>query len=109
MDIPFQSKLSPVQHSSSPVRMPCDLTLTIQEKTNEPKVKSTKMCNHSECRKKIGLSDMPCKCGLKFCASHKFYTDHSCTHNYRKETDSILQKQLVKCNGTKLAERIEEC
>ena len=110
MEIPFHSTLSPIQHTSSPFTMPCDLTLSTmtKEMTQEPKVKSTKMCNHSDCKKKLVLSDMPCKCGGKFCSSHKFSTDHSCPYNYRKEANSILQKQLVKCAGTKLSERVED-
>lgn len=70
--------------------------------TNQPVL--TKRCNFTDCKKKLVLSDMECRCGKRFCAAHKFSESHKCTFNYREASDQVLTKQLVKC----VSERIDK-
>lgn len=39
----------------------------------------TKRCDHEQCRKKLTLTDIECKCGKRFCMNHRLPFDHSCS------------------------------
>ena len=64
-----------------------------------------KRCQHSECKKKLMLSDLACKCENYYCQGHRFAPSHSCTFDYRAAADKVLEKQLVKTVSDRL-ERI---
>jgi len=40
-------------------------------------------CEFEMCRKKLTLVDrsLVCRCGLRFCARHRFFASHKCTSN----------------------------
>ena len=44
-------------------------------------------CQFPNCNKKLQLSEieLKCKCSSVFCIKHKFFLDHNCTFNYKKE------------------------
>lgn len=74
-----------------------------EKKTQTPK---QTRCKHTGCTKKLLLSDMECKCGNRYCIAHRFYETHACTYNYRASADETLKKQLVRCVGERLVEKI---
>jgi hypothetical protein len=78
-----------------------------QPQINEsPTVKiSSSRCNHTGCKKKLTLIDLKCKCGIKFCLSHRMPEDHACSIDFKADTIKNLEKQLVKISAPKL-ERI---
>ncbi len=59
--------------------------------------KQPKRCGHSECKKKLTLTDFDCKCGIRFCSAHRHAETHACTFNYKS-----LSTPLVKCVAEKL-------
>lgn len=61
-----------------------------------------KRCNHTNCNKKLTLLDLNCKCGLKFCLTHRMPEDHLCSFDFKDTTTKLLQKQLIKIDGSKL-------
>jgi hypothetical protein len=69
------------------------------------KAERPKRCQHSECKKKLMLSDLACKCENYYCQGHRFAPSHSCTFDYRAAADKVLEKQLVKTVSDRL-ERI---
>ena len=74
-------------------------------KTNNDKVyKKRNKCFHFECKKKLTLIDLQkkCKCNNYFCIKHFSNLNHSCSHDYKKETKAILEKQNVKCENSKV-------
>jgi hypothetical protein len=71
----------------------------------KPKAERPKRCQHSECKKKLMLSDLACKCENYYCQGHRFAPSHSCTFDYRAAADKVLEKQLVKTVSDRL-ERI---
>tara|TARA_B100001094_G_scaffold331819_1_gene401502 strand:+ start:91 stop:342 length:252 start_codon:yes stop_codon:yes gene_type:complete len=76
----------------------------IENKKIEKKSKSkTKRCNHKDCRKKISIIDIPCKCGLIFCINHKFFSNHNCTYDYKENH----KQNLIKCNPKIINKSIE--
>jgi len=72
-------------------------------KTEKPVVvERPKRCQHTECTKKLALSDMPCKCDKIFCQAHRYAELHTCTFDFKDESRKRLEKQLVKTVAAKL-------
>jgi len=72
-------------------------------KTEKPVVvERPKRCQHTECTKKLALSDMPCKCEKIFCQAHRYAELHTCTFDFKDESRKRLEKQLVKTVGQKV-------
>lgn len=77
-----------------------DVNTDIIEKTNENtkineisnKINLNK-CNYPDCNKKLKLTDIKCRCGFKFCASHRYSDKHNCTFDYKNMGKIELTKQ----------------
>ena len=65
-----------------------------ENKPKKEKKKKTKKkvprCSHPDCRTKLRLTDMPCKCKLIFCGIHKPFNKHNCSYEV---------KPITKING----------
>lgn len=70
------------------------------QNSNTKKKKSSKRCQFGDCKRKLGiLSDVICKCGLKTCSKHRFFTDHNCQFDYKSENSKKIAQhnpQIVK-------------
>ena len=75
---------------------------TVVEKVSE----RPKRCQHIDCKKKLMLSDMACKCENYYCQGHRYAPSHSCTYDYRAAADKVLEKQLIKTVSGDRLERI---
>ncbi|GAB0489868.1 hypothetical protein MMPV_001094 [Pyropia vietnamensis] len=42
------------------------------------------------CRKKVGLTALPCRCGYIYCSAHRMATDHGCDFDYKTHARSVL-------------------
>ena len=96
MTTPFYTQSSPLLSSVGAAKMPPSF--------NVGESKPQKRCGHSECKKKLLLTDLTCKCGAKFCMSHRMPEAHMCSHDFKAEARAILNKQLVSC----VAEKVEK-
>lgn len=76
------------------------------EETAAAKKKVQKRCGFSECKHKLALSDMECKCGVRHCSKHRMPEDHACAFDFKAHDRSVLGKQLVACVGDKIDARI---
>lgn len=65
-----------------------------------------KRCCANDCKKKLALTDFPCRCEKRHCSLHRMPEDHLCTYNYRAAADLVLSKQLVRCAGERLVDKI---
>jgi hypothetical protein len=54
------------------------------------------------CRKKLTLTDMECRCKIRFCAAHRLPEEHACSFDHRGLARATLTQQLVKVVGDKL-------
>lgn len=54
------------------------------------------------CRKKLTLTDMECRCKVRFCSAHRMPEEHACTFDHRGLARAALTQQLVKVVGDKL-------
>jgi len=67
--------------------------------------KEQKRCLFGDCKKKLAFSDFACRCGTRFCATHRAAEEHKCTHDWKAEGKKTLGTQLGSCVNAKL-ERI---
>ena len=65
----------------------------------EPPPIDQKRCN--VCKKRLLLTSMACRCGLKFCDMHRYPEEHECSYDYKAEGRKALEKQLVRVDAKK--------
>ena len=59
-------------------------------------------CNKENCKKRIPLIEWKCKCGGKFCTTHRLPEKHNCTWDYKMtETEKKQKIDLLKCKNNK--------
>jgi hypothetical protein len=67
---------------------------TIQSQSQSQKHSRPKKCCMEGCKKKLMLSDYPCKCSQMFCSAHRFPETHSCSFDFRKAATDELKKRM---------------
>jgi hypothetical protein len=65
-----------------------------------------KRCGHTECKKKLTMTDMDCRCGRRFCMAHRHAESHNCAFDYKSAGAKELHKILVKCAADAISDRI---
>lgn len=61
--------------------------------------KQKKKCCADNCKKRVTLVDFDCRCGKRYCSSHRLPETHSCTFDHVAAGKTQLTAQLVKVNG----------
>ena len=89
---------SPILSTVATKANPSNMTLNGEPKNNF----GGKRCGHAECKKKLGLLGFDCKCGAKFCASHRYPSDHSCSFDFKAAAAETLKTQLASCVAEKV-------
>lgn len=51
-------------------------------------------CSAESCKKKLALSDMPCKCKSVYCSLHRMPESHACTFDFKEEHKENLLKYM---------------
>ena len=54
-------------------------------------------CSAKECKKKLKLTDMECRCTRRFCTTHRLPETHACTFDHTAREWSALVSQLMSC------------
>jgi len=57
--------------------------------------KMKQSCAFETCKKRLSLTDVACRCKLKFCGSHRHAEDHKCAYDYKKDARQYLSTTLV--------------
>tara|TARA_X000000950_G_scaffold285442_1_gene391432 strand:+ start:8857 stop:9141 length:285 start_codon:yes stop_codon:yes gene_type:complete len=57
-----------------------------KEKKKKKTKKKVPRCAHPDCKTKLRLTDMPCKCNLTFCGIHKPFYKHNCCYKIQPIT-----------------------
>jgi len=71
-----------------------------EEKRNGENKSADSKCN--KCNKKLGLTAIRCRCGLKFCAKHRYSDQHECTFDYKTHGRKALEENNPQVIGSKL-------
>ncbi|KAI9919571.1 hypothetical protein PsorP6_017255 [Peronosclerospora sorghi] len=71
-------------------------TEAVEEETREksgakPVQKNKKRC--WECKKKVGLTAIECRCGFVFCSSHRFEDQHNCSFDFKMADRAELARR----------------
>jgi hypothetical protein len=103
MTTPFHTLKSPIMAPMAHLSIPSTMTLIQLDTSAEP---SQKRCNHGECKRKLLLSDFACKCGIRFCGTHRIPEGHACRFNFRAAADAKLSQQLGKAFDTRMTDKI---
>ena len=69
---------------------------------HSPKIEKKKYCSFIDCKKKLKLTDMKCRCGSRYCSKHRISSDHNCTFNYKNHERSLLEKNNQQVIGEKV-------
>lgn len=68
-----------------------------------PRAADPKRCCAEGCKKKLTLTDFPCKCGKKHCATHRAPEVHSCTFDFKaSQRDILLQTMSTPITAKKI-------
>lgn len=60
-------------------------------------------CYHTECLKRLKLTDLKCKCGNHYCLIHRLPENHKCTFDFKlKQNEMVKLEQDMKCINQKL-------
>ena len=51
-------------------------------------------CNHTDCKKKLTLTSITCKCEKTFCPVHRYPADHACTFDFHASAKQVLLKTM---------------
>ncbi|CAH1789813.1 unnamed protein product [Owenia fusiformis] len=63
----------------------------------------TKIKNRcTSCKKKVGLTGFPCRCGGLFCSLHRYSDKHDCQFNYKE----LAQEEIRKNNPVVVGQKI---
>lgn len=60
----------------------------------EPIPASQKRCSAAGCKKKLQLTALACRCGPRFCDTHRLPEAHDCTYDHHAAAVNILKVQL---------------
>jgi len=52
-------------------------------------------CAADGCKKRLLLTDITCKCGFTFCMSHRGAREHKCNYDFKSESRSNLERNVV--------------
>ncbi len=78
--------------------------ITFDEK--EKKISKVKRCSHASCKKKLSLTDFPCKCGLTHCSEHRPAEVHNCSYDYKATHNKFLLKTMEEAVVAKKIDQI---
>lgn len=57
--------------------------------------KKNKKCSFEGCNKKLKITSIKCRCGMKFCDKHRLPETHSCSFDFKKNrTQYLINKGL---------------
>ncbi len=93
------AEVKPIVSSPTFVYKP---TLEIPVISLDESAKKKNRCELAGCRVKLGLTAFPCRCGHKFCASHRCSEAHMCSYDFHAEAQKLLSSQMSKVTGSKL-------
>ena len=68
------------------------IIITSLEKTTE-KLRQTNKKRCWECKKKVGLTAIECRCGFVFCGSHRFEDQHNCSFDFKMADRAELARR----------------
>jgi ubiquitin len=67
---------------------------------SSPSRSDTTRC--AECKRKVGLTGIRCRCGNVYCGKHRYSDKHSCSYDWKANERAQLGKALPQVGGAKI-------
>ena len=67
-------------------------------------IKKRNICSKNDCKKKLKLTDIACRCGFKFCSIHRYAEKHECTFDWKKKG----RNELTNNNPIVIADKVNK-
>ncbi|KAL6532172.1 hypothetical protein OROGR_014142 [Orobanche gracilis] len=58
------------------------------------------------CKKKVGLLGFECRCGVNFCAAHRYPEAHVCKFDFKNAGKISIEKENPVCKADKILTRV---
>ncbi len=55
-----------------------------------------------ECKKKVGLLGIKCRCGFIYCSKHRYSDQHNCQFDFKAREKDLLRQRLPQVAGEKI-------
>lgn len=107
-DLPYYNMNDLIKLANQEQVVPLTSSITNSTVSTEKPLEKTKStrCAHTDCKKKLMLTDITCKCGLRYCIGHRFPEIHLCKFDYKASGISQLSTMLVKISADSLKNRL---
>ena len=87
--------MSAFSNTASPLFAPSIPKFDISSLTEtSPSPIRPKRCCQEGCKKKLGLTDFACRCGLIHCSQHRASEAHNCSYDYKAQHKEELLKTM---------------
>ncbi|CAN6231895.1 unnamed protein product [Urochloa humidicola] len=60
----------------------------------------------ASCRKRVGLTGFPCRCGATFCGAHRYPERHACAFDFRAAGRDAIARANPVVKGDKLKDKL---
>ncbi|CAN6272899.1 unnamed protein product [Urochloa humidicola] len=60
----------------------------------------------ASCRKRVGLTGFPCRCGATFCGAHRYPERHACAFDFRAAGRDAIARANPVVKGDKLKDKV---
>nr|CCA27656.1 conserved hypothetical protein [Albugo laibachii Nc14] len=77
-------------------RIPCEKSVLSETSSNSSDGEKLVQKNKNrcwECKKKVGLAAIECRCGYVFCNSHRYADQHECSFDYKAADRAELARR----------------
>ncbi|OWF39282.1 AN1-type zinc finger protein 6-like [Mizuhopecten yessoensis] len=81
-----------------------DIGTDSSSQSDDDKDKKPKKNRCHTCKKKVGLTGFPCRCGGLYCSIHRYSDKHECQFNYKE----MAQEHIRRHNPVIVAEKIQK-
>jgi predicted nucleic acid binding AN1-type Zn finger protein len=98
MSLQGQSPFISAAVSSTPPPPELKLTSTASVSAAPPPKKNRCLC----CNKRLALTDYDCRCGQRYCSTHRLPEAHDCVFDFHTANRTVLDTQLIRVVGDKL-------
>ena len=51
-------------------------------------------CAYENCKAKLTLASITCKCEKKYCPTHRYPTEHACSFDFKESARQVLLKTM---------------
>eukprot|EP01121_Diplochlamys_sp_Union-15-3_P018631 TRINITY_DN682_c0_g2_i3.p1 TRINITY_DN682_c0_g2~~TRINITY_DN682_c0_g2_i3.p1 ORF type:complete len:231 (-),score=34.27 TRINITY_DN682_c0_g2_i3:58-750(-) len=67
-----------------------------------PKKTAKKRCVHPECKRRLGVTGIECRCGQIYCGKHRYPDEHNCSFDWKQ----FDREKLKSANPTVVADKV---